>query len=198
MLLSVPQSSLDVRRIDWCGLPRRFMDHGNNDLEVLIALVRSAHPHHVIEFGVNVGRTAKAIMANVPGIERYTGIDVPLDYMPALAIQNDNAVSNPGEMVCDDPRFHLIIRPRGSLDLTATDLMPCDAVFIDGDHGREAVLHDTGLARALVRPGGIIIWHDYHNHGNVDVKLVLDELHQSGDAIVRVEDSWLAFERMSP
>jgi predicted O-methyltransferase YrrM len=193
MLPSVPQSSLDVQPIDWRGLPTRFMPPG--DLEPLIALVRSVGPRHVIEFGVNVGRTAKAIMANVPGIERYTGIDVPLDYVPALALQLDNAVANPGEMVLSDPRFELIIRPRGSLDLTVADLAPCDAAFIDGDHGREAVLHDSMLARALMRPSGIIIWHDYHDIGNVDVKAVLDEMHQAGDAICRVEDTWLAFER---
>ena len=64
MLPSVPQLSLDVRPIDWTGLPTRFMDHGNKDLETLIALIRSVNPRHVIEFGVNVGRTAKAIMAN--------------------------------------------------------------------------------------------------------------------------------------
>ena len=198
MLPSVPQSSLDVRPIDWTGLPTRFMDHGNKDLETLIALIRSVWPRHVIEFGVNVGRTAKAIMANVPGIEAYTGIDVPLSYVPLLALQLDNAVPNPGEMVLDDPRFKLIVSTRGSFDLTVDDLEPCDAAFIDGDHGREAVLHDTMLARALVRPGGIIVWHDYQLLGNVDVKDVLDEMHQAGDAIYRVDDTWLAFERRPP
>lgn len=194
MLPSVPRSSLNVQPFDWSGLPTRFMPEG--ELETLIALVRTIErPRHVIEFGVNVGRTAKALMANVPGIERYTGIDVPLDYVPILALQNDNAVANPGEMVLSDPRFQLIIRPRGSLDLTVADLAPCDVVFIDGDHGREAVVHDTALARALVRPGGIIVWHDYHDLGVVDVKAVLDEMHLAGDAIWHVKPSWMAFER---
>jgi len=183
-----------VKPIDWTGLPTRFMPEG--ELETLIALVRTVSPRHVIEFGVNVGRTAKAIMANVPGIKRYTGIDVPLDYVPILPLQLDNAVPNPGEMVLSDPRFSLIVRPRGSLDLTVADLAPCDVAFIDGDHGRAAVLHDSMLARATVRPGGIIIWHDYHDLGNVDVRDVLDEMHQAGEAIHRVDNSWLAFERM--
>jgi predicted O-methyltransferase YrrM len=194
MLPSVPRSSLGVQPIDWSGLPKRFMPEG--ELETLIALIRSVEqPRHVIEFGVNVGRTAKAIMANVAGIERYTGIDVPLDYVPALPIQSDNAVANPGEMVLSDPRFHLIIRPRGSLDLTVTDLAPCDAAFVDGDHSREAVVHDSFLARALVRPGGLIVWHDYHDLGTVDVKAVLDEMHLAGDAIWHVDTTWMAFER---
>jgi predicted O-methyltransferase YrrM len=165
------------------------------ELETLIALVRSVCPHHVMEFGVNVGRTAKAIMANVDGIERYTGIDVAPGYVPAKAVQRNEVPAHPGAMVAADPRFHLVVSPRGSLDLTAADLTPCDAVFIDGDHGREAVMHDTALARAVVRPGGIIVWHDYHGLGTVDVKDVLDEMHQAGDVIYRVDNTWLAFER---
>ena len=166
------------------------------ELETLIALVRSVRPQHVVEFGVNVGRTAKAILANVPGIERYTGIDVPFGHVPAKAVQRNETPMCAGEMVAADPRFHLVVRPRGSLELTAADLAPCDAAFIDGDHGREAVLHDTALARALVRPGGIIVWHDYHDLGTVDVKDTLDGMSQAGDAIMRVDRTWLAFERV--
>jgi predicted O-methyltransferase YrrM len=166
------------------------------ELETLIALVRSVRPHHVIEFGVNVGRTAKAILANVAGIERYTGIDVMPGYVPAKAVQRNEIPAFPGALVEDDPRFQLVIRPRGSLDLTAADLAPCDAAFIDGDHGREAVMHDTALARALVNPGGIIVYHDYHNLGTVDVKAVLEEMSQAGAPIVHVEQTWLAYERV--
>jgi predicted O-methyltransferase YrrM len=166
------------------------------ELETLIALVRSVKPAHVIEFGVNVGRTAKAIMANVPGIERYTGIDVLPGYVPVKTVQRREVPARAGEMVQADARFHLVVRPRGSLDLTAADLSPCDAAFIDGDHGRDAVMHDTMLARALVRGGGIIVWHDYHELGTVDVKTVLDEMSQAGDVIMRVEQTWLAFERV--
>lgn len=166
------------------------------ELEVLIALVDSVSPRHVIEFGVNVGRTAKAILANVIGIESYTGIDVTEDYIPAKPVQRHEVPARPGELVTSDPRFCLIVRPRGSLDLTAADLEPADACFIDGDHGREAVMHDTALARALTRPGGIIIWHDYHDLGTVDVKAVLDAMRKDGRPMAHVEGTWLAFERV--
>jgi predicted O-methyltransferase YrrM len=117
-------------------------------------------------------------------------------YVPAKAVQRNEIPAFPGALVEDDPRFQLVIRPRGSLDLTAADLAPCDAAFIDGDHGREAVMHDTALARALVNPGGIIVYHDYHNLGTVDVKAVLEEMSQAGAPIVHVEQTWLAYERV--
>jgi predicted O-methyltransferase YrrM len=164
------------------------------ELETLIALMRSVCPCHVIEFGVNVGRTAKAIMANVDGIEHYTGIDVSPGYVPAKAAQRNETPAHPGAMVAADPRFQLVVRPRGSLDLIVDDLAPCDAAFIDGDHGREAVLHDSALARALVRPGGIIVWHDYHDLGTVDVKAVLDDMSQAGNTIMHIDRTWLAYE----
>jgi predicted O-methyltransferase YrrM len=194
-LPTVPQSRFDVRPIDWAGLPRRYMNPG--ELEVLIALVRSVSPRHVTEIGVNAGRTAKAILANVPGIERYTGIDVMPGYVPAKAVQRHEVPANPGELVKDDARFHMVVRPRGSLDLTPQDLPPADVVFIDGDHGRAAVEHDSAIARAIVRPGGIIVWHDVHDLGTVDVKDVVESLHRDGRDIVHVEGTWLAFEQLT-
>ena len=66
-LPQVNQSQFDIRPIDWTGLPTRFLNPG--ELEVLIALVRDVSPTAVIEFGVNVGRTAKALLSNVETID---------------------------------------------------------------------------------------------------------------------------------
>jgi predicted O-methyltransferase YrrM len=193
-LPTVSRSRLELRPIAWAGLHRRYMNE--SELETIIALARSVKPRQVLEFGVNSGRTARAILANVPGIRGYQGIDVPPGYVTAKAVQRQEVPAKPGEMVADDSRFELILRPRGSLDLRAADLQPCDLAFIDGDHGRQAVLHDSQLARELVRPGGIIIWHDYHQLGTVDVREVLHELHQGGARIEHVQGTWLAFQRI--
>ncbi len=36
-----------------------------------------------------------------------------------------------------------------------------DSVFIDGGHTEEVVRSDTRKAVSLVRPGGLVMWHDY-------------------------------------
>jgi predicted O-methyltransferase YrrM len=190
----VPQSQLDVRLIDWSGLSRRFMNEG--ELEVLIALVRSVGPRAVLEFGVNEGRTAKAILQNVDGIETYQGIDVLPGYVTAMPVQRKEVPARPGWIVADDARFELILRKNGSRDLTTADLKPCDAAFIDGDHGWQGVLHDTLLCQKLVRPGGVVIWHDYHGQGTVDVRDVLELVQAHGVGIQHVEKTWLAFLRV--
>jgi predicted O-methyltransferase YrrM len=169
---------------------------GNGELEVLIALVASVNPKSVLEIGVNEGRTAKAILANVPGIEKYIGVDVPHGYVTAREVQRKEVPEKPGDLASGDERFELILRPRGSMDLSEKDLPRLfDAVFIDGDHGFEAVLHDTLLARNIVRKGGIIIWHDYHGQDTVDVRTVLERFHANGSDVRHVEGTWLAFER---
>jgi hypothetical protein len=75
------------------------------------------------------------------------------------------------------------------------ELPPADVIFIDGDHSARGVTHDTELALAAIKPGGTIIWHDYHDMPVVQVKPVIDKLVSQGRTIFRVEGTWIAFER---
>ena len=50
---------------------------------------------------------------------------------------------------------------------------PFDMIFIDGCHFRDYVKADTENAIRNIRPGGVIVWHDY---GDIkDVSQVVDE-----------------------
>jgi predicted O-methyltransferase YrrM len=165
-----------------------------NELEILCALFKDVAPKTVVEFGINAGRTAKALLREVPTIERYIGIDVLPGYTTDKKVQRNEVPQKAGALVSGDERVELIVTEKGSHGLT--DLPPCDAVFIDGDHGRFGVEHDSDLAFRAVRPGGIIVWHDYHDLGTVDVRDVLHELRAKGHDIISVEGTWLAFERV--
>jgi predicted O-methyltransferase YrrM len=182
-----------VLPLNWLGLHREYLQAG--EMEIIAALLRDVEAKSMIEFGCRDGRTARVLLHNVSSLQRYIGIDVPMEYEPGLAHQRNEMVVNPGHLAAADPRFDLILRARGSLDLVADDLPPVDAAFIDGDHSEPAVLHDSYLARALVRPNGIIIWHDYFSHHLNDVTRVLDRLAGEGWAIVHIEGTWLAFRR---
>lgn len=37
----------------------------------------------------------------------------------------------------------------------------CDLVFVDGSHARSYVESDSRKALRMVRPGGLVLWHDY-------------------------------------
>lgn len=196
-LPSIPQASLDIRPIHCAEkLPKRYMNAG--ELEALVALVRSVHPRCMVEIGTNTGRTARALLDNVPSLQRYIGIDVLPGYEFGCAVQSKEVPLDPGHYANGDPRFELLLPPRGSFDLAPADLGSCDVVFIDGDHSRRAVVHDTQLARQVLRPGGLIIWHDYHDLGTVDVREVLHEELQQGSSIAHIEGTWIAFQLQTP
>lgn len=172
----------------------------DGELECLCELVRSVKPKTVIEFGVNTGRTAKAILREVEGIEKYVGIDVLPGYITEKQVQRREVPLTAGQMVREDQRVELIVTATGSHGLKSTDLPKADAVFIDGDHSYNGVQIDTNLARGIVRKGGIIIWHDYNEvkdkRGNyvVDVAQFLHEQVASGHDIKHVEGTWIAYE----
>jgi len=176
--------------IDWLGLHREYLNVG--EMEVIASILRGVEAKSMMEIGCRDGRTAKVLLHNVAALNCYVGIDVRHDYVPTLKHQRAEMVPVPGHLAVSDPRFDLIIRENGSLDLTFEDIGPVDAAFIDGDHSKNAVLYDSRLAKSVVRPGGVIIWHDYCNAG-VEVKQTLDHLSEEGWPIKAIEGTWLAY-----
>jgi len=190
-MMIVSRGEIEVARV------RTFPNAYLNEVEtgLLVSLVKSVKPKVMIEIGVQEGRTAKIVLDNIITLETYIGIDVLPGYEPTLACQRSEVPRSAGVYASKDPRFWLLTRQRGSLGIGPQDLEPADAVFIDGDHSAKAVTHDSFLSRALVRSGGIIIWHDYNNPA-VEVTQVLNMLENQGWPIVAIEGSWLAFCRI--
>lgn len=196
--MSIVRNRLSVkvkpRRFDLAGVPRRYFNPG--ELEAFLSLVESVWPETVVEFGVNNGRNPLATFRNVASVKRYVGVEVEPGYVPSMRVQRRELPAVPGELVKDDGRFELITRKRGSFDLAPEDLPTCDAVFIDADHSRAAVLNDYALAKAITREGGIIIFHDDNCLPVVEVTQAVNELCEAGAKIQHVEGTWLAFERV--
>jgi predicted O-methyltransferase YrrM len=174
--------------IDWCGLHRNYLLPG--EMEIIVALVRSVAAHSMLEIGCRDGRTARVMLDNVATLQSYIGVDVPMTYCPGLVSQRSEMVADPGCYAISDDRFRLVIKPRGSLDLKLEDVGAFDAIFIDGDHSEAVVSYDSKLALAAVRPGGVVIWHDYMSRHLDDVTRVVDGLAVS---INHVAGTWLAF-----
>jgi predicted O-methyltransferase YrrM len=168
---------------------------GAGETAIVVELVAAVEPKVVVEFGVNLGKTARAILDAAPSIERYVGIDVPPGFLTRLTCQSSEVPFNTAHCVAADPRFFLCLCERGSSELGPDDLEPADAVFIDGDHSFAGVAADSDLAAAIVRPGGVVVWHDYGNPA-VEVTAVLDRLVADGWPIRHVESTWLAYMMM--
>lgn len=190
MLPTIPQSELIIVQH---FMPRIYMMNG--EMDVLVALFASVKPETVIEFGVNFGLTAEVMLKHIASIKHYIGIDVSPGYHTRIKSQQKEVPINPGILVQDDDRFKLMLRREGSFDIKPSDLPQAQAIFIDGDHSYEAVMHDSSLAHACIQEGGIIVWHDYKNP-EVEVTQALDDLAMhDGHTIKNVEGTWLAVER---
>ena len=164
---------------------RKYMQPGEQD--ILIALIKSIRPHTMVEIGLNEGLTAMAVLREIPSIEHYIGIDVDSAYQFEIPAQRIERVEHPGRLVSGDPRFEL--RFRGAEMPTEADV-----VFIDGDHGKKAVLQDSLWAETIVTRGGLIVWHDYGNP-TVEVTGVLNRLDTHDRDLHHVEGTWLVFEQ---
>ena len=181
----VPTSDADLEAMDYGGA---------DDRRALLALARCQAPKTVVEFGVQTGLTARLLLDEIPTIETYIGIDLPRAKaeQPVLEGQAPEKPKVAGALVKDDERVK-IIRKR-SEQLTAADLPAADLVYIDGGHDRETVLADTKLAREILAPGGVIVWHDYGND-TVEVTGAIYDLNRAeGNHICRVGNTWVCFE----
>lgn len=185
------------RQYDLAGIPTRYFNKG--EIEALLSLIESVNAESVIEFGVNNGRTPMAVLRNIQTIGLYVGIDVEPGYQTLMPVQRREIPLIPGELALDDDRFELITSKNGSFDLKADEGLLAgypkfDVAFIDADHSRAGVLNDYNLAQQIVRPGGLIIFHDDNELKVVEVTQTLNELCDQGHKIVHIEGTWLSYE----
>jgi len=151
-------------------------ENGNvriSELGILAALASDCADHtNLFEIGTFDGRTTLNLALNSPQNCRVHTLDLP----PELATRFDLA----------EGERHLVEKPKpgtryekhraskpGSVgkihqwlgDSATFNFEPyastCSLVFVDGSHAYDYALSDSRAAMSMVRPGGVVIWHDY-------------------------------------
>jgi len=153
-----------------------------SDYESWILAVLARNAAKMFEFGTCTGRTAYLWARNSPPHARVftltldpghaeayraeTGDD-PRDEADALRETAFKSFVYTGTAV-----EHKVVQLYG--DSKAFDETPykasCDLIFVDGSHARSYVASDSVKALGMVKPGGLILWHDYrgpHRSGGV-------------------------------
>jgi hypothetical protein len=166
------------------------------ELFCLGAVTRASGARRIFEIGTFDGATTLQLALNSPPDAVIHTLDLPADAVdrtrnPLLAQERGYALKPAsGARLVGTPVRAKIRQLYG--DSAAFSAEPfaaqMDLVVIDGSHAREYVRSDSALARAMARPGGWIVWHDYGVWP--DVTAVLDEL--AGELpLVRLEATTL-------
>ncbi len=175
-----------------------------SELMIIAAFVKQRQPAVCFEIGTFDGRTTENMAANQPANGKCFTLDLPpngagtaaLPLASGDATYIDKPVS--GGRISEAARSNRITQLYG--DSGTFDFSPWEArvdlMFVDGSHSYEYVLSDTEAAWKMVKPGGLILWHDYDSRWWPGVTRALNQL-QSQDPrfgrIRRIDNTALCF-----
>jgi predicted O-methyltransferase YrrM len=156
------------------------------DRRALYYLIRALRPARVLEVGTHIGAStvhiAAALRANARSAGGEAGVDAGRDAGPTgtlttVDIQDVNdpvtrpwikygSTHAPAEMIArmdlkDWVRF--VAQP--SLAFLSAQGEPFDLIFLDGDHSAATVYREVPAALRRLRPGGLVLLHDYFPDG---------------------------------
>lgn len=139
------------------------------EITALVRRVQAAQPRVIVEIGTQLGGTLYMWCRTNPQAELIVSIDLPAGefgggYLPQRGKMYQTFVT-------DRPTTELaLLRCNSHAPSTVTTLQrllagrPIDFLYIDGDHTYEGVRRDYELYAPLVRPGGLIAFHDINTH----------------------------------
>lgn len=123
----------------------------------------------IVECGAYQGRSTRALADHSPGVV------YAIDPWDGPCLREDGSTAPNDWRVRAQFDAHLqphiatgrvvpIAMPFGpAAEMLALSGIQADLVFIDGDHRQAACASDLAAALLLVKPGGLLAGHDYHN-----------------------------------
>ena len=168
-----------------------FGSTSDTEASILGALARGCT--QVFEFGTATGRTTYILARNIDPGGRVTTLTLaPDDLENYRGDADDNARAV--EKALTESQYGGFLYAGTDVeerveqlygDSKAFDETPwagkCDLIFIDGSHAYSYIKSDSEKALRMVRPGGVVLWHDYrgpHVRPTRDVYRYLNELHR--------------------
>jgi predicted O-methyltransferase YrrM len=152
------------------------------EITALSSIIKYTKVKNIFEIGTYRGNTTLQLAVNSPKDARITTLDLPSKWN-----EDRRAITTPEMFKNVTDRMTVGIQYKetpyadkikqvfaDSANMNWNELPgPFDFIFIDGCHYYEYVKKDTENALSVLRPGGIIVWHDY---GMIkDVSRAVDE-----------------------
>lgn len=137
-------------------------------------IVEALRPKRLFEFGTFDGRTTYHLAANAPDGAITYSLDIQTG---EFNFSNDGVYFGKvrvGEHARDsalNSKISLLVGDSKNYDFSQF-VGNIDVVFVDADHSYGGVKNDSEVAFKMLRPGGILIWHDYLLVGEVTRAIV--------------------------
>lgn len=184
-------------------LPGRGIINPIDELVYMAIITKGLNPQNIFEIGTYRGRTALNFALNSPDNCRVYTMDLPPENKADHAMPTNSADarlidwSQPGaEFLGKDVAGKITQIYGNSLEYDFSEYSgKMDIIFIDGAHHYEAVISDTNNALQMIRPGGVILWHDFANYGDYNdvTRAIRDTV--GAENIVQIERTQLALYR---
>ena len=160
--------------VSFIGRGPYVVEGGTSDSEAWILAALSKDAKLLFEFGTCTGKTAYLWARNSPADATVVTLTLPPDGRNAYRV---DAADDPQDVdyALRESGFSRFMYSRTDVeskveqlfgDSKALNVAPwagqCDVVFVDGSHAYSYVVSDSRKALELVRPGGLVLWHDYH------------------------------------
>ena len=138
---------------------------------VLSAIVKFIGAKHILEIGTFDGNSALNLAANCGPDGQVVTVDLPADFGEDELLLNVSAIDfNATESAKTGRQFigteyssriKQVLEDSAKLEWSSLPGRPFDLIFIDGCHTYEYVKSDTEKAITNLKPGGVLVWHDY-------------------------------------
>ena len=147
--------------------------NGVSDRETWILSVLAKSARTLFEFGTATGKTTYLWARNAPADARVTTITLgPKQHDAYSASDEDN--SNAARVAIAESTSSRFLYTGTDVEAKVAQLFGdskafdeslyhgvCDLIFTDGSHAYSYVRNDSEKALRMIRPGGVILWHDY-------------------------------------
>lgn len=137
-----------------------------DELVAMLMIVRFSEARNILEIGTFDGNTAINFAANTGNDGTIVTIDLPPedsdDHTELKSASSVPAKIERRQYVGHslESKIQQVYADSAQLDWSTLD-GEFDLIFIDGDHSCAYVESDTANSLSVLRPGGIILWHDY-------------------------------------
>jgi predicted O-methyltransferase YrrM len=159
--------------VEFVGRGPYVVDGGTSDQEAWILAVLAKSAECMFEFGTCTGKTAYLWARNSRPEARVVTVTLAPDAHTAYSAESTDHERDVAFALAESGHSAFLYSGTDVehkveqlfCDSKTLDVSPwagqCDLIFVDGSHAYSYVVSDSAKALELVRPGGLVLWHDY-------------------------------------